>query len=71
MVVDPNDSKALTLFGLYVGTIRRSEWWWAADELRSVNAQIEYLLKEAVRKSSRATTQSMREARCGKRDQIG
>ncbi len=27
---------------------------WAADELRSVNAQIEYLLTEAVRKAGRA-----------------
>lgn len=26
---------------------------WSADELRSVNAQIEYLLKEATRKSGR------------------
>ncbi len=26
---------------------------WAADELRSVNAQIEYLLKEAARKAGR------------------
>jgi hypothetical protein len=26
---------------------------WSADELRSVNAQIEYVLKEAVRKSGR------------------
>jgi hypothetical protein len=26
---------------------------WAADEFRSVNAQIEYLLKEAVRKANR------------------
>ena len=26
---------------------------WAADELRSVNAQIEYLLAEAVRRASR------------------
>jgi hypothetical protein len=26
---------------------------WAADELRSVNAQMEYLLKEAVRKAGR------------------
>lgn len=26
---------------------------WAADELRSLNAQIEYLLREAVRKSGR------------------
>jgi hypothetical protein len=28
---------------------------WAADELRSVNAQIEYLLAEAVKKAGRAT----------------
>jgi hypothetical protein len=27
---------------------------WAADELRSVNAQIEYLLAEAVRKAGRS-----------------
>jgi hypothetical protein len=27
---------------------------WAADELRSVNAQIEYLLTEATRKAGRA-----------------
>ncbi len=26
---------------------------WAADELRSVNAQIEFLLQEAVRKAGR------------------
>ena len=26
---------------------------WAADELRSINAQIEYVLKEAVRKAGR------------------
>ena len=26
---------------------------WAADELRSVNAQIEYLLRDALRKSGR------------------
>lgn len=26
---------------------------WAADELRSVNAQIEYILKEAARKAGR------------------
>ena len=26
---------------------------WAADELRSVNAEIEFLLKEAVRKAGR------------------
>jgi hypothetical protein len=28
---------------------------WAADELRSVNGQIEYLLADAVRKDGRAT----------------
>jgi len=27
---------------------------WAQDELRSVNAQIEYVLREALRKSGRA-----------------
>lgn len=27
---------------------------WAADDLRSINAQIEYLLKDALRKSGRA-----------------
>jgi hypothetical protein len=26
---------------------------WAADDLRSVNAQVEYLLREAVRKAGR------------------
>ncbi|MEW6509218.1 MAG: Arc family DNA-binding protein [Bacteroidota bacterium] len=26
---------------------------WAADDLRSINAQIEYLLKDALRKSGR------------------
>ena len=26
---------------------------WAADDLRSINAQIEYLLREALRKSGR------------------
>jgi hypothetical protein len=29
---------------------------WADDELRSVNAQIEYLLRDALRKSGRAKT---------------
>jgi len=28
---------------------------WAADELRSVNAQIEYLLADAVKKAGRST----------------
>jgi hypothetical protein len=30
---------------------------WAVDELRSVNAQMEYLLTEAVRKAGRLTLQ--------------
>ena len=30
---------------------------WAADELRSANAQIEFLLKDAVRKAGRVNTQ--------------
>lgn len=29
---------------------------WAADELRSVNAQMEFVLKEAVRRSGRHRT---------------
>lgn len=29
---------------------------WAADELRSVNAQVEYLLREAVRKRKGGST---------------
>ena len=33
---------------------------WAADELRSVNAQIEYLLTDAVRKAGRTSTNSKR-----------
>lgn len=31
---------------------------WAADELRSVNAQIEFLLAEAVRKAGRRSSSS-------------
>jgi hypothetical protein len=30
---------------------------WAADELRSVNAQIEYLLREGVQKRKRAESE--------------
>jgi hypothetical protein len=30
---------------------------WAADDLRSVNAQIEYLLREAVQKRKRAAAE--------------
>lgn len=33
---------------------------WASDDLRSVNAQIEYLLTEAVRKSGRKPTKRRR-----------
>lgn len=32
---------------------------WSADELRSVNAQIEYLLKEATRKAGRGKEKQM------------
>jgi hypothetical protein len=31
---------------------------WAADELRSVNGQIEYLLTDAARRAGRAPTQA-------------
>lgn len=34
---------------------------WAADELRSVNAQVEYLLNEAVKKAGRIKPVSKRE----------
>ncbi len=37
--------------GLYAALER-----WAADDLRSVNAQIEFLLAEAVRKAGRGPT---------------
>lgn len=33
---------------------------WAEDELRSVNAQIEYVLREALRKSGRSKTKSIK-----------
>ncbi|MGI5939832.1 MAG: hypothetical protein ACOX8V_03965 [Thermoleophilia bacterium] len=36
---------------------------WAADELRSVNGQIEYLLREAVRKRKGVTAGSRRDDR--------
>ncbi len=38
---------------------------WASDELRSVNGQIEYLLRQAVlkRKGAKATTESKKDAR--------
>ena len=31
---------------------------WAADELRSINSQIEYLLTEALKKAGRSTSSS-------------
>jgi len=31
---------------------------WAADDLRSINAQIEYLLTDALKKSGRMTSKS-------------
>lgn len=45
---------------------------WADDEIRSVNAQIEYVLREALRKSGRLKTRTARpvlddEAHPGKR----
>ncbi|KGQ21829.2 hypothetical protein [Thermus filiformis] len=39
---------------------------WAQDELRSVNAQIEYLLKEAARRAGR-----WKEEKEEKRDEVG
>jgi hypothetical protein len=36
---------------------------WAADELRSVNGQMEYVLKEAVRRSGRLLEVRTREVR--------
>lgn len=38
---------------------------WAADELRSVNAQIEYLLKEVARRAGRWKSTSASEPRRG------
>ncbi|HET6906724.1 MAG TPA: Arc family DNA binding domain-containing protein [Rhodanobacteraceae bacterium] len=34
---------------------------WAGDELRSVNAQIEYVLREALRKAGRLKSEQARE----------
>ncbi len=36
---------------------------WAEDELRSLNAQIEYVLRDALRKAGRAKTESASESR--------
>ena len=38
---------------------------WAADELRSVNAQIEFLLTDSIRKSGRVKPQDERTAGSG------
>jgi hypothetical protein len=39
---------------------------WAADELRSVNAQIEYLLTDAARRAGRAPSREPAERHAGK-----
>jgi len=41
---------------------------WAADELRSVNAQIEYLLKDAARRAGRRKERSRRRTTEGLRE---
>ncbi len=38
---------------------------WAADELRSVNAQIEYLLSDAARRAGRASSRDRPDRRRG------
>ena len=49
----PNDKKAypLRISADVLDAVQR----WAEDELRSVNAQIEYVLREALRKSGRVS----------------
>jgi hypothetical protein len=44
---------------------------WAADEFRSVNAQIEYLLRENVRKTGRLSVKEQKKGRAdpGKKDE--
>lgn len=42
------------------GTVYDALEKWAADELRSVNAQIEYVLKEALRNAGRGEKTSAR-----------
>jgi hypothetical protein len=42
---------------------------WAADELRSVNGQIEYLLKQAAAKRKRGISQAMGESSQAERTQ--
>jgi hypothetical protein len=38
---------------------------WSADELRSVNAQIEYVLRDALRKAGRLPRGEKSSAQCG------
>lgn len=45
----PKKAFPLRVDGAYWDALRR----WADDDLRSVNAQIEYLLREALRKAGR------------------
>ncbi|MDX9871168.1 MAG: toxin-antitoxin system HicB family antitoxin [Clostridia bacterium] len=40
---------------------------WAADEFRSVNAQIEFVLREAARKADRLPGKEAKEGRVAKR----
>jgi hypothetical protein len=40
---------------------------WADDELRSVNAQIEYLLREALRKSGRLKSDDAKTSESGRK----
>lgn len=42
---------------------------WAADEFRSVNGHIEYLLREALRKEGRLPSPRSREQRGGNQDE--
>jgi hypothetical protein len=52
--VPPRKSYLLRLSPQLYADIER----WAGDELRSVNAQIEFLLTDAVRKAGRRTSES-------------
>jgi len=45
----PEDERKSLLLRIDAGLFRELERW-AADELRSVNGQIEYLLRQAVQK---------------------
>lgn len=43
---------------------------WANDEFRSVNSHIEFLLREALRKSGRSIKQKNKPNRSGEEDQL-